>query len=1140
MIKLTNGNLVLSASDLTAYLACPHLTQQKLAVTRGERGKLPRLEDPHGELIKTRGFAHEETELAKLIEAAGGDHINLADNSDDAWTGEGLQRQAERTEAAMRAGTALISQATLFDGEWQGRADVLRRVPVPSDLGDYSYEVLDMKLSRQVKPHFVHQLALYSRLLEQVQGVLPQSAWVILGDGTQSEIDLGRYLAINRRVCAALQQLCASDPVVTYPEPVAHCEICDLAAECRARRLADDHLSLVARASRDQRTKLESSDLLTLEQLATAPADHDRGDLTQERFGILHGQAAIQLKSRVSGEPEHQHLEPVPGRGYVLLPEPNPADVFFDLEGDPYTDNDGGIEYLWGWSGPDDQYECLWAHDRKEEKQVFDKFVRLIHARWQENPGMHVFHYAPHEVSKLRSLATQYATCEDLVDDLLRGNVMVDLYAVVSQAMQVGEEGYSLKKLERHHQFVREEMSVREGGGSIIAYETWLETGDQQFLDSIRAYNCEDCVSTRSLRDWLISTTRPEAVELYGEEALVAVEDPDPHDTPPWVAEVAPLIAQLVDGLPELAEDDDPDQAERRLLSNLLVYHYRESKPGWWRFYDLRGIDPPDLIDEREAVYGLVRDTSAAPVPEKQSLLYRFTFPPQEFRLKAGRKATDPLTGEEHNVFAIGDHWLEIKTQKDKDEPAPVALFDGKPIPTNALRAALVEIAKDLVAGGSGFAAAHSLLRSEAPNLQSGELGESEEQLIGAILGLIDSHLAVQGPPGTGKTYQGARMIVAALDAGKRVAVTGPTHSAIKNLLVEVEKWASESGKLEEWASESKKPIVGVYKGDEAGDAYKSPHGMIEEVTANEEADDDRFQLVAGTVWLHSRPEWLARSDLLFVDEAGQMALASAVAASTCANSVVLLGDPQQLPQVSQASHPDSSGDSVLEYQLAGRPTIDPKNGVLLSVSRRMHPDVCAFVSERSYEGLLHSRAECAQRTVTASGPLTGSGLRFVEVPHEGRSQSSPEEASAIAAMCRELLAGEPTVTDDEGKTRPLTADDILVVAPYNLAVDAIRKAVPAGVRVGTVDKFQGKEAPVVFFAMTSSSGEDVPRGLDFLFNQNRLNVAISRAQCLAVLVACPRLLDADCKTLEAMELVNGACRFVEMAGEKLLPITSR
>ncbi len=1125
MIKLTNGNLVLSASDLTAYLACPHLTQQKLAVTRGERGKLPRLDDPHGELIKTRGFAHEETELAKLVEAAGGDHIDLADNSDDAWTGEGLQRQAERTEAAMRAGTALISQATLFDGEWQGRADVLRRVPVPSDLGDYSYEVLDMKLSRQVKPHFVHQLALYSRLLEQVQGVLPQSAWVILGDGTQNEIELGRYLAINRRVCAALQQLCASDPVVTYPEPVAHCEICDLAAECRARRVADDHLSLVARASRDQRTKLESSDLLTLEQLATAPADQECDDLTQERFGILHGQAAIQLKSRVSGEPEHQHLEPVPGRGYVLLPKPDPADVFFDLEGDPYTDNDGGIEYLWGWSGPDDRYECLWAHDRKEEKQAFDKFVRLIHARWQENPGVHVFHYAPHEVSKLRSLATQYATCEDLVDDLLRGNVMVDLYAVVSQAMQVGEEGYSLKKLERHHQFVREEMSVREGGGSIIAYENWLETGDQQFLDSIRAYNREDCVSTRSLRDWLISTTRPEAVALYGEEAFVAVEDPESHDPPPWLAEVEPLIEKLLDGLPALAEDDDADQAERRLMSNLLMYHYRESKPGWWRFFDLLGIDPPDLIDEREAVYGLVRDTSAPPVAEKRSLLYRFTFPPQEFRLKVGRPATDPLTGESHNVFAIGDDWLEIKRGSKEEEPTPVALFDGKPVFTDKLREALVEIAKDLVAGGSGFAAAHSLLRAEGPKLQSGELGESEEQLIGAILGLTDSHLSVQGPPGTGKTYQGSRMIVAALDAGRRVAVTGPSHSAIQNLLVEVEKWAKKSNK----------PFVGVYKGADNGDGYESPHGMIEEVNTNEKAADDRFQLVAGTAWLHSRPEFLGKSDLLFVDEAGQMALASAVAASNCANSVVLLGDPQQLPQVSQASHPDSSGDSVLEYQLAGRPTIDPKSGVLLSVSWRMHPDVCAFVSERSYEGLLHSRAECARRTVTASGPLTGSGLGFVEVPHEGRNQSSPEEASAIAAMCRELLAGDPTVTDDEGKTRPLTAEDILVVAPYNLAVHAIRKEVPSGVRVGTVDKFQGKEAPVVFFAMTSSSGEDVPRGLDFLFNQNRLNVAISRAQCLAVLVACPRLLDADCKTLEAMELVDGACRFVEMAGGELV-----
>ena len=219
----------------------------------------------------------------------------------------------------------------------------------------------------------------------------------------------------------------------------------------------------------------------------------------------------------------------------------------------------------------------------------------------------------------------------------------------------------------------------------------------------------------------------------------------------------------------------------------------------------------------------------------------------------------------------------------------------------------------------------------------------------------------------------------------------------------------------------------------------------------------------------------------------------------------------------------------MLEHLLDGEQTIPPGRGVLLTETWRMHPDVCAFVSERSYDARLHSRDACATRRIDGGVRRAHRrGLRAIAVEHAGRSQASPEEAAAIAAACADLLAGA-TVTDDEGITRPLVEPDILVVAPYNLAVHCIREHVPAGVRVGTVDRFQGQQAPVVFYAMTCSSGEDVPRGVDFLFDAHRFNVAISRAQCLAVLVHSPRLLDADCHTLETMALVDGACRYVEL-----------
>jgi uncharacterized protein len=359
-------------------------------------------------------------------------------------------------------------------------------------------------------------------------------------------------------------------------------------------------------------------------------------------------------------------------------------------------------------------------------------------------------------------------------------------------------------------------------------------------------------------------------------------------------------------------------------------------------------------------------------------------------------------------------------------------------------------------------------------------------------------------------------MIVAAMRAGQRVAVTANSHAAVQNLLRAIERHAAEIGFV----------FAGVYKG--AG--YDSPAGLIDEVDENKATyDAAAFELVAGTAWLLSCDPHAEAFGTVFVDEAGQFSLASAIAVARTARSVVLLGDPQQLPQVNQASHPGGSGASVLEHLLDGSDVVPAGKGVLLDETWRMHPDVCAFVSERSYAGELHAREACGLRRISSSGRLAGVGLRVLSVVHEGCSQESEDEAVAIAAACRELLA-DGTVTDDAGVARRLVPADILVVAPYNLAVRRVKAHVPDGVRVGTVDRFQGQEAPVVFFAMTCSSGEDVPRGLDFLFDRNRLNVAVSRAQCLAVLVHAPRLLDADCRTLAHMELVDGACRFAELA----------
>jgi uncharacterized protein len=381
---------------------------------------------------------------------------------------------------------------------------------------------------------------------------------------------------------------------------------------------------------------------------------------------------------------------------------------------------------------------------------------------------------------------------------------------------------------------------------------------------------------------------------------------------------------------------------------------------------------------------------------------------------------------------------------------------------------------------------------------------------------LDESCLFIQGPPGSGKTYTGARLIASLVGTGHRVAVAATSHKAIHNLLDEVIVAGHEL----------QVPITGLKKCSDDDSMYIGEG--FENTDSNDICAASDASIVAGTSWLFSREDMTGLFDYLFIDEAGQVALADAIAMSPCARNLVLLGDPQQLPHVTQGIHPGGAGVSVLEHLLGDAATVPPDRGLFLEQSWRMHPEVCSFISELAYDGRLRSAPPCAVQRIDSAG-LIGTGLRFLPVHHAGNAQQSQEEADVIATDVRRLLA-TGAFTDRHGVRRAFRPTDILVVAPYNMQVRCLLNALPAGVEAGTVDKFQGREAPVVFFSMATSSGEDIPRGLDFLFSRNRLNVAISRAQALAVLVCSPRLLETRCRTVEQMRLVNGLCAFVEHA----------
>jgi uncharacterized protein len=458
-----------------------------------------------------------------------------------------------------------------------------------------------------------------------------------------------------------------------------------------------------------------------------------------------------------------------------------------------------------------------------------------------------------------------------------------------------------------------------------------------------------------------------------------------------------------------------------------------------------------------------------------------------------------------------------------KDIALPRGLIPAGPIRTSEQRGALGRLAEAIRAGDGRYAALRDILARTPPRVcgrapggvvQTTDLAE-QRRLAEA---LDHSYLFVQGPPGTGKTWTGARLITHLMRLGRRVGVTATSHKVIHNLLAEVDKTAREEG----LAFRGLKKATGNQESVYGGTAIRDTDDIAELFGAGPDV-----LLFAGTSWLFAREDMDGSVDTLMIDEAGQVSLADALAMGTAARNVILLGDPLQLAQVSQGTHPPGTGVSVLEHLLGDAATIPPDRGVFLERTRRMHPDVCRFISEIVYDSRLAGLPDLA-RQATAFG----TGLRFMPVDHAGNMSASSEEALAVAAEVGKMVGA--SWTNRDGDTGSLREADFMVVAPYNAQVrrlrDALRAAGLGAVPVGTVDKFQGREAPVVFYSMATSSADDIPRSLEFLFSRNRLNVAVSRAMCLAFVVASPRLLESRARTIEQMRLINALCRFVEMA----------
>jgi uncharacterized protein len=1131
-MKASSGTIRLSASDLSNHLGCQHVTSLDLEVAVGGRNA-PSWRSPDLHVLQERGRAHENAYLQSL-ETEGGTFVDLREIG-------GEEEAGALTLAAMERGVDVIAQATLADGRWFGRADVLRRMRRPSRFGNWSYEVYDCKLASETKAGTILQLSLYSELLSVVQGILPEQMYVV-PPGAQFQPEAYRvldfaayYRYVKTRLGVAADQ---RQGILTYPEPTAHCTSCRWFGDCDKQRRRDDHLSLVAGISKLHRKQLAVWETETVENLSRLPLPlQKRPDYgSKEAYVRLREQARMQVAGRNQREPVHELLDINDEHGFRLLPEPSPGDVFFDLEGDPFVGS-GGREYLFGFATatPDGSavYECRWALSADDEKRAFEWFVDSVMALWAENPAMHIYHFTAYEPSSLKRLMGRYAAREDEIDRLLRGKRLVDVHTVVKRSVRASVEEYSLKAFEEFHGFARV-LPLEQARQAMRSIEHRLELGvpiDQQdqVVPTIEGYNADDCLSTKSLRDWL------ERERLAVVQTGVEIPRPPVADDAPSEAvsdrqqRAEKLAAELSTDVPSDAALRTEDQSARWLLASLLDWHRRESKVESWEFFRFKEMTDEDLLYERSAVSGL-RHISRLGV-ERKIPTDRYGFDRQETDVRAGDTVCEK--GEKIGEVVENDPvvgTIDIKKTKKTAEIHPASVFSDPRGPKSDILADAIFrigewVAENGIDGPGKFRAARDLLLRRPPNLAAGvELlmpGESPvEAAKRIVVSLNDAVLAIQGPPGAGKTFTGARMILEVVRQGKRVGVTATSHKVIRNLLDEVVKAAKSSGmtglkcvqKLSSLPEEKPQGITLTTDGNEALAALESG-----------------AQVVGGTAWLWASERFSEAVDVLFVDEAGQIALANVLAVTNASRNIVLLGDPRQLEQPQRGSHPEGAEASALEHLLGGAKTIPVDKGLFLEKTWRLHPAICGFTSEVFYEGRLASRDGLENQRIEGHPWLGNSGLWFVPVNHEGNQNASHEEVERIAGIVEGLLNQETKWVDDQKRERALRSDDILVVAPYNAQVADLSARLPHA-RVGTVDKFQGQQAPIVIYSMTASSQEDAPRGMEFLYSLNRLNVATSRAQAMVIVIGSPRLLEPECRSPRQMRLANALCRYVELA----------
>ena len=1092
---LLDSRVVTSPSDLTTAAQCEFAFVRQLDAKLGlielERAERDPLEARAAEL----GDEHENRWLEHYRA-----NNQVVEIERPRIRAEELREAAQRTEQAFRDGAEVVFQATFFDEEegMVGFADFIVRQP------DGRYRVQDTKLARSVKVPALLQLAAYYDQLVRLGVPADDTVELILGTDEVVPQTVHDILPVYRKRRARLLQIvgerAAAESAAEWGDPRyaidGRCEFCE--PEVVAHR----DLLLVAGMRPASRAKLLSAGIRTIDELAVA----------EDAPANLRQQAALQITAVEHEIPPFVMFAP---ELIGNLPAPDPGDIFFDFEGDPlYREGSAwGLDYLWGLVDRDEDFTAFWAHHFEAEKVALEQFLAWVVERRQRYPGMHIYHYASYERTHLLTISARHGVGEHIVDDLLRDNVLVDLYPLVKKSVRVGGRSYSIKKLEPLYMGEElRESEVANAAASIEQYDLAMKAdpGEQErLLETIADYNRYDCVSTLRLHEWLLARASE-----YGVQPGMDIEQ---------LEERLPFEPSVLAGQLLALENGDGSFA---LASAAVDYHRRENKSFWWEHFARLEYPVEEWKDQR----GVFLVTSGEVVSDwftKTSVSYRTVRLRGEWAAGSSTASGEGFTlydppGPYRDRFIGAGLRLPVGAvdiHADEADPdivyvtekcpagaelwhrMPLAIAPGPPPRATSLVTAIETVGARLCESPWPKSSIGDILRRTPARTKSGTL---PADIVDALRDLDDSYLAVQGPPGTGKTTLAANVITTLVrDHGWRIGVVAQSHKVVENVLRAVVRAGLDPA------------LVGKSKVED------EPFTMLPaDGHQNFAARNHTGYVIGGTAWDMTNTKRIGRRqlDLLVIDEAGQFSLAATIAVSTAARNLLLLGDPQQLPQVSQGTHPAPVDQSALGFIADGHAVLPPEYGYFLAESWRMHSALTAPVSQLAYDGELRSAPSADDRILAGIAP----GLHPVPVVHANNATHSVEEASVVADLVRDHLGRDWNGT-------PLSEDDIIVVTPYNAQVECIRGALTEfpRIRVGTVDKFQGQEAAVSIVSMAASSADDVPRGLDFLLSRNRLNVAISRAQWAAYLLYSPALLDQLPHTAEGVADLSRFIRLV-------------